>query len=74
MSQDEKQKSYIAQSRAVFQISYVVANNDWIASEKLYEPYAMMAMTELLISQPSSLSCPKPYLEFAAFDQVGLLG
>ena len=74
MSQDEKQKSYIAQSRAVFQISYVVANNDWIASEELYEPNKMIALTELLMSQPSSLSCPKPYLEFAAFDQVGLLG
>ena len=74
MSQDEKQKSYIAQSRAVFQISYVVANNDWIASEKLYEPNKMIALTETLMSQPSGLSCPKPYLEFAAFDQVGLLG
>ena len=72
MSEDEKEKSYIAQSRAVFQISYVIANNVWIESEKLYLPSGLIARSGIFISHPSGLSCPKPYLEFAAFDQVGI--
>ena len=70
VSQDEKQRSYVAQSRAVLQISYVVASNAWIAAEELYEPKNLLNVSETLTSHPSRLSCPKPFLEFAAFDQV----
>ena len=70
VGENEKQKSYIAQSRAVFKVNYVVAENDWIASESDLLLRRLRFFSDVFICHPPKFSCPRPHFDFAAFHQV----